>query len=498
LPSDAVRPVVHAASTSDRRDAVNAPVALAADARRVVSIDLVGRIRVLTGVVRRARWMPWNRLPKRLGVIQSAGAFVIEDDGDVTHVFPVNEWWMDPAPAQAPAVITASGGFDELSRELGVELVLQDDGSDGVSWATARVHSPVDSARLRRARVSAAVALGVIVAVFLGGSVFLLLVGHRLFSIEDGPRVLGWSCAAASALGTINTVRVLAGRRRTHRGRAAATMSPFGGSPWFRRSAAIRRLADGQIETVDGTGTGARFDTTVSSAARSALVRARFVGQGGRGRVLLIDAVDVVRAELPRELWAPDESSARELADFLAAAGVLVESTDDRRRSAAASVDEFRNATAPGSSLFTGVTTLRVAPVLPLLAVAVVQLVVAVFARVGGIGSGALAASSLALSVLALGIVVGRELGQRLPRSAEPVQPRRTAKAVLTLAWTVSAIGIGVVVGITAGSWASVAYGLIVGLAVPCTEWVLYRGRSIAQRRPVVGIVRWLVSGAPR
>lgn len=489
---------MHAASLSDRRDARRSLVALAADPSGVSGVTLDGRRTQLTGPIERAIWLPWQALPRQLGVVQSAGVVLLAESDGRTHVFPIDPWWMEPAPAHATETVLVSSGFAELVSRLGVELEVSGNTPPSTLWNAVRLHEPVDRAHLRRERAVARAVLLLMAVALFGGGVFLLLFGHRVFTIEEGPRVLGWVCGVTSAIATLNTVRSLLGRVRMRPRGDRPAIDPQSGSPWFRRTAAIRRTDAGGLDVIDGQGVVSRFDTTASSSSRSAVVRARIVGRAATGRLLLVDGVDVIRAEIPFDAWARDAGGVQALGAFLVDCGLVVETVADRRRTAALTVDEFRSAGAPGASLFTAATPLRTAPVTPLVAVLVVQLVVAVFARVGGIVPGALAVAAFVASCAALAAAVGVELGARLPRGARGGAVGSPLRSALTVGWTVVAIGVGVGVGIVHGAAGPIAYGLLVCAAGPLSAWLRYRTRALGRRESVRGFPAWLRHGAPR
>lgn len=208
--------------------------------------------------------------------------------------------------------------------------------------------------------------------------------------------------------------------------------------------------------------------------------------------------MDVIRAEIPFDSWARDSGAVQALGAFMVECGLLVETVPDRRRTTALVVDEFRSAGAPGASLFTAATPLRTAPMSPLVAVLVLQLVVAVFARVGGTAPTALAIAAFIASCAVLATAIGGELGSRLPRGAREGAVGSPLRSWLVVAWVLVAVGAGAIVSSADGAAGPIAFGILVGAAAPLTGWLSYRSRAIGRRESVRGLLGWLRNGAPR
>jgi hypothetical protein len=479
--------VVRAATVSGRAAAREQSIGLTVMDGAVHAIDAAGRHAILCSGVHVAAWAPWTALPKALGVVNASGAVVLTT-ADSTHVFPIDEWWIEPAPPATPRQAIASSGFDDLAERLGTPIAFDPDATASlVSAANAVVHVP----RSRRAAETSrrrTIAVAVLLAVVLLPLPLTVTAFGRGWA--EALTAVGWACVVASAVGLANVVLGVIGRRNSVflPGREP-TLRPSSGPRWFRNNASIS-VSGGVLSVDDGRWRTVLLATPLSTSSRSAVVRARLV-RGGRPRVVLIDGADVVRAELPLRFWPESGLDA-----LLSRMAIVRDPGTERRSLAALRLDPDRGATVPGSSLVAW-TSLGVAPLTPLALSVVLQLMVAAFARIGGPLPQAAALTLGIASVVVLLAIVGTELGRRLPWV--PSRPRGFRPS-RDFAFVVGGFAVlGVVAAVLVVSGDPGAAGYAIGLAVTSVpvQWVVYRHRSIRAQRGVLGLLPWLRAGCP-
>lgn len=479
--------VVRAATISGRAAAREQSIGLRVIDGAVHAIDTAGRRKFLCSGVLAAAWAPWAALPKALGVVNASGAVVLTT-ADSTHVFPIDEWWIEPAPPSTPRQAVASSGFDDLAECLGKPIAFDPDATAGLVSATnvvvhvPRSHRAAETSRRRT------IAVAVLLAVVLLPLPLVVTAFGRGWA--DALTVVGWACVVVSAVALANVVLAVIGRRNSAflPGREPA-LRPSSGPRWFRNKASIS-VSGGVLAVDDGRWRTLLLATPLSTSSRSAVVRARLV-RGGRSRLVLIDGSDVVRAELPLRFWS--ESGLDELLSRMA---IVRDPGTERRSLAALRLDPDRGASVPGSSLVTW-TSLGVAPLTPLALSVVLQLMVAAFARIGGPVTQVVALTLGITSVVVLLAIVGTELGRRLPWV--PSRPRGFRPS-RDFAFVIGASGIlGVVAAVLVVVGEPGAAGYAIGLAVASVpiQWVVYRHRSVRAQRGVLGIFSWLRAGCP-
>lgn len=434
--------------------------------------------------VRSVAWAPWAALPKELGVVNSSGAVVLTTRGGV-DVFPVDAWWIDPAPPATPRQAVASSGFEDLAERLGLAVSYDPDSTAGLSKASnATAHVPLSSeAMVRSRRMTTVIAL--ILAAALLPLPLLLTVFARGWS--DGLAVMGWVCAAASAAALVNVVLGVLGRRQHPTAFGERVLRPTDGPRWFQRNAHID-VDRGVIAIADGRWRTILLATPLATSAVSAVVRARVV-RGRDPRIVLIDGADVVRAELPLRFWSEQHLNA-----LLAELSIVRDGATERRSSGGVRFDTNRGAGVPGASLVMW-TSLGVVPLLPLALATVLQLMVSLFARIGGALTQAVALALGFASIAVLLTVVGAELSRRLPWAGpHPRGFRPSRDFASVVGWFVlfaAVCAILVPLGEPGAAW----YAAVLAIASTPFQWCLYRHRAIRAEHGVLNLFAWLRTG---
>jgi hypothetical protein len=476
--------VVRAATVSDRAAATGQRIGLVVVDDSVQAVATDGRSQVLCAGVRSIAWAPWSALPKDLGVVNSSGAVVLTAR-DGVHVFPVDAWWMDPAPPATPRQAVASSGFEDLAERLGLAVSYDPDSTAGLSTASnATAHVPLSNdAMVRSRRVTTAVAL------FLAATLLPLPLILTVFARgwSDGLMVMGWVCVAASATALVNVVVGVLGRRPRPTTFGERILRPTDGPRWFQRNAHID-VDHGIIAIADGRWRTILLATPLATGVASAVMRARVV-RGRNPRIVLIDGADVVRAELPLRFWSEQHVDA-----LLAELSIIRDGSPERRSSGAVRFDTNRGAGVPGASLVTW-TSLGVVPLLPLALATVLQLMVSVFARIGGASTQAAALTLGFASIAVLLTVVGVELGRRLPW-AEPrplgFRPSRVFASVV--GWFVLFAAVCAIL-VSFGEPGAAWYAAVLAIASTPFQWCLYRHRAIRAEHGVLDLFAWLGTG---
>uniref|UniRef100_A0A942SWE3 Uncharacterized protein n=1 Tax=Neobacillus citreus TaxID=2833578 RepID=A0A942SWE3_9BACI len=428
-------------------------------------------------------WAPGPALPRSTGVVGASGAVTVAT-GQAIHVFPIDAWWVDPAPPATPRQAVSSSGFDDVARRLGLEIAYDADTVAGLAESDLLVERPLSSRTADRSR-RASIGVALMLAVVLLPVPLVLTVFARGWS--DGLVAIGWSCAAASAAAFCNVLHGVLGRRERTLGPAGTTVRPVTGPSWFLRHARVAAV-DGVLALTDGRWRTMLLATPQTTGSVSAVVRARTV-RGNDARVLLIDGTDVVRAELPLRHWPEPD-----ITELLASLAIIRDPSRDRRSSADIRFDTNRGAGLPGLSLVAW-TSLGVAPVVPLALTTVLQLMVSVFARIGGPTTLAVALVFAGASAALLVVVIASELVRRLPWDpSDPPGFRPSRDFASVVVWFLALAGLAVflvLVGESGAAW--YAAGLAVASAP--FRWCLYRHRAVQSRRGVLDFFTWLRSG---
>jgi len=483
LSTDLPELVVRSAVVSGRAAARDQFIGLTVVDGTVFSVRSDGRIETLCSGIRRAAWAPATALPREIGVVTSVGAVVLISD-DSTNVFPLDVWWIEPAAPATPRQAVSSSGFDDLADRLGLEIAFDPDAMTGFQTANAVVHVPLPDTAARRARRRTfVVALLQAIALVPVPIAFALLGRGWGGSVA----VLGWLSAAVSAAALVNVVLSVRGRRRTRLRIGTTVVRPRSGPGWFRERAGIS-VASGMVVIDDGRGRSVLLSTPQATSSASAVVRARTV-RGKQARAVLIDGTDVVRAELPFAFWP--ESDIDELLRDLS---VIRDAGSDRRRSADVRFDPHRGAAVPGTSLIAW-TSLGVVPLIAVGGATILQLMVSVFAKIGGPLTWGIALSFGSASVVILLAVIGSELGGRLPPVEPPprgFRPSRTFGSVVGWFVLLSAVAVGL---LAVGDPGTACYAEALAFASVALHWSLYRRRAVQSRRGVTSIGRWLATG---
>jgi len=478
--------VVRSAVLSDRVAARRQAVGLCVADGAVHAVSVDGSTRPLTGPVRSMAWAPWATLPAGLGVVTAAGA-VVATDPDGVHVFPIDPWWMEPSPAARPAAAVSSSGFADLAERLGITIASDPDAVLGLRrLETAAVHVPRSDAAEDRSRPRTFVVMLLLATTLIGAPLALVVLGRGW---TEGLTLLGWLCVAASALALANLLIGVQGRRRAPWRTADRLLRPAAGPRWFRDHARVG-VRGGLLWIDDGRGQTTLLATPTATASVSAVVRARTVG-GKRPRIVLVDGVDVVRAELPLGLWPADE-----LDDLLLDRSIVRDPSSERRSSTHVRFDTHHAAQLPGASLVTR-TALGVVPLVPLLLATVLQLMVSVFARIGGALPQSVALAIAFASVSVVLVVVGTELGSRLPApDGTPAGFRPTRTFASVVGWSALFVGLAALL-VAVDDAGTAAYALTLAVASVPFQWCLYRYRALRADRGVLGLPTWLRTGCP-
>ncbi|WP_148071048.1 hypothetical protein [Curtobacterium sp. PhB115] len=372
-----------------------------------------------------------------------------------------------------------------MAERLGLAVSYDPDSTAGLSKASnATAHVPLSSeAMVRSRRVTTVIAL--ILAAALLPLPLLLTVFARGWS--DGLAVMGWVCVAASAAALVNVVRGVLGRRQHPTAFGERVLRPTDGPRWFQRNAHID-VDRGVIAIADGRWRTILLATPLATSAVSAVVRARVV-RGRDPRIVLIDGADVVRAELPLRFWSEQHLNA-----LLAELSIVRDGATERRSSGGVRFDTNRGAGVPGASLVTW-TSLGVVPLLPLALATVLQLMVSLFARIGGAPTQAVALALGFASIAVLLTVVGAELSRRLPWAGpHPRGFRPSRDFASVVGWFVlfaAVCAILVPLGEPGAAW----YAAVLAIASIPFQWCLYRHRAIRAEHGVLNLFAWLRTG---
>jgi hypothetical protein len=456
--------------------------------RLVTAVERTGATETLTGPILAARWTPWDALPPSKGRPISAAGVVILSDADRDHLFPIDDWWMSPTPPSTGETALRSSGFSTLVEELDVPLISAEESETPPPLRDPLLHVP----QSRRIDLIAR-RLGLATALLLAGTVLLgpllLVVVGRALGWE--PEFWVWVCCGASAVGTVFTLVVCTGRVRTAPETTGSVVRPVAGPKWFRRRATLWLSDRGALQVDAGRGVALLLAAPGSTLSPSAVVRARRTG-GSRPRLLVLDAEDVVRAELPLSLWPEEPVTA-----LLVQAGTVIEQGRDRRSARTGRMDPLSRIEEPGLSLVAP-TSLGVLPLLSPLRIAVLQLMVAAVAasELGGFAQAATATALFSSSVCIMLITAAVELGSRLPQVEAP-SPASAQTILRLVIWHLAAAAVAAFFLMT-GDWGTGGYAILVGLAGAPFVWVLYRHRAVGERRGILPFSRWLRAGCPR
>lgn len=263
--------VVRAATISGRAAAREQSIGLTVIDEAVQAVDAAGRHELLCSGVRVAAWAPWTALPRALGVVNASGAVVLTT-ADCAHVFPLDEWWIEPTPPTTPRQAVASSGFDDLAERLGTPIAFDPDATAGlVSAANVVVHVP-RSRRTAETSRRRTIAVAVLLAVVLLPLPLIVTVFGRGWA--DALTFVGWAGVVASAVALANVVLGVVGRRNSVflPGREP-TLRPSSGPRWFRHNASIS-VSGGVLSVDDGRWRTLLLATPLSTSSRSAVARA--------------------------------------------------------------------------------------------------------------------------------------------------------------------------------------------------------------------------------